>query len=282
MTRYAMLSIALLVAAPAAAQDPLQPLDEAPPGAPPATVIDPDVNPQDFDLARRKVVDCEGEKFVFAWGAGAKPTKVTLCSKKNATRDELVQMLDDAATKLEQSNIPEDRRFAIVQQIRAKISELKGASASASAPAATREPPAAVARVPAAPPKVTPPTTVAPVVSQAPARAAAPVLAAKPRLALECMTPGEFLGGGPCVTLTRDTILTVKSGEALPGGLSLRFVRGGQTRAEVALSQMRKGQSVRLTIPRQLCSGVVESEAEIRIARGASVVDTVGPYLLRC
>lgn len=282
MTRYAMLSLALLVAAPAAAQDPLQPLDEPPAGTPLPNVIDSASDPQDFDLARKKVVDCEGEKFVFAWGAGAKPTKVTLCSKKNATRDEVVRMLDDAAMKLEQSDIVEDRRIAIVQQIRSKISELKGESAAASAPAPAAERPAAVAQLPAIPSQVASPPAVAPGVPAASARTATAVLAAKPRLAFECITPGEFSAGGPCITLTRDTIMTVKSGEALPNGVSLRFVRGGETRAEVALTQMRKGQSVRLTLPRQLCSGVVESETEIRIARGGSVVDTAGPYLLRC
>lgn len=288
MTRYVPLCAALLLAVPAAAQEIIQPADPLAPaaaGEPAPSLLDARGDPEDFDLARKKVVDCEGEKFVFAWGAGAKPTKVTLCSKKDATTDELVQMLDDAAAKLENSSMAEDRRVAIVQQIRSKISELKaGKAAAAVAEVPSKVPQAALALpapVPAPEPVARP--TMAPVFTRTPVAAAKPsLLAAKPRLTFECYTPGDIGSGGPCTTLGRDTRLTVKAGEPLAGGTTLRFRRNGRTRAELALNQMRKGQSVRLVVPRQVCSGVVEAEVEIQVARGGSAVDTRGPYLLRC
>lgn len=288
MTRYVPLCAALLLAVPAAAQETIQPADPLAPVAaaePAPSLLDAQGDPQDFDVARKKVVDCEGEKFVFAWGAGAKPTKVTLCSKKDATTDELVQMLDDAAAKLENSSMAEDRRVAIVQQIRSKISELKaGKAAAAVAEVPSKVPQAALALpapVPAPEPVARP--TMAPVFTRTPVAAAKPsLLAAKPRLTFECYTPGDIGSGGPCTTLGRDTRLTVKAGEPLAGGTTLRFRRNGRTRAELALNQMRKGQSVRLVVPRQVCSGVVEAEVEIQVARGGSTVDTRGPYLLRC
>lgn len=281
MTRLAIMCATLLLAVPAAAQDQVQLPGSQAGDSPLPDLIVPEAAPRDFDLARKKVVECEGEKFVFAWGAGARPTKVTLCSKEDATPDEVVQMLDDAATKLEQTeSIPEDRRVAIVQQIRAKISELKGVSAAAAAPVAAG--PAAVAQLPATTIARAPvPRTVAPRPSTI-GVAATPVLASTPRLSFECYTPGEIGSGGPCTTLGRDTRLTVKAGEALAGATALRFVRNGQSRAELALAQMRKGQVVRLTLPREVCRGVSEAETEIQVVRGGRVVDSIGPYLLRC
>lgn len=284
MTRHAILSAALLIAVPAAAQDAAPPTGPSAPAAasgqePPRGLIGSRADPQDFDLARKKVVDCEGQKFVFSWGAGSRPTKVTLCSKKDASAAELVTMLDDAATKLERTaSIAEDRRIAIVQQIRAKIAEIKAAGAAAPANRAVAQVPTKV------PPAATfVPAPTAPVFKPGPVAVAVPrLLGPKPRLSFECYTPGELGSGGPCTTLGRDTRLTVKAGEQLAGGTTLRFRRYGETRAEVALTAMRKGQSVRLAIPRQVCGGVVEAEIEIQVARGASALDTRGPFLLRC
>lgn len=287
MTRHVMLFAALMLAVPAAAQDAPQPTKPSaianPAGQqPPGGLIGSGADPQDFDLARKKVVDCEGQKFVFSWGAGANPTRVTLCSKKDATPDELVKMLDDAASKLAlTASIAEDRRTGIVQQIRAKIAEVKSTAAGAQRSAAVAEIPAYVR-----PAATFVPVPTAPVYKPGAVAVAPPppprLLGPKPRLTFECYTPGEIGRGGPCTTLGRDTRLTVKAGEPLAGGTMLRFRRYGETRAEVALAALRQGQSVRMTLPRQVCGGVVEAEVEIQIARAGSAVDTRGPYLLRC
>lgn len=282
MIRNATLCAALLVAVPAPAQDSPPPVE-----APGRAVIGSSANPEDFDLARKNVVECEGEKFLFSWGAGARPTKVTLCSKKDATADDLVKMLDDAATKLEGTiSIAEDRRIAIVQQIRAEIAEIKSAAAAASPPAeaAKARPDLPQGGRVTSPPAAAPsPYSAVPVLAPKPVTVAArPQLAAKPRLTFECYTPGDIGSGGPCTTISRDTRLTVKAGEPLAGGTALRFRRHGETRAEVALNQMRTGQSVRLVVPQKVCGGVVEAEIEIQVTQGGNTVDTRGPFLLRC
>ena len=291
MTRYTPLLAALLLAVPAAAQDSAEPGGEATAAATPDAEPLPDLinsrsDPQDFDLARKKVVDCAGEKFIFSWGAGARPTKVTLCSKENATPDEVVQMLDEAATKLEgTASIAEDRRIAIVKQIRAKIAEVKATSGASAPPPALAGIRANVPATTAAPPSAYPVSQVpvAPVYTPKPVQVASrPLLGPKPKLTFECYTPGDIGSGGPCTTLGRDTRLTVKAGEPLVGGTTLRFRRNGETRAEVALSDMRKGQSVRLVMPQQVCGGVVEAEVEIQVDRRGSPIDERGPYLLRC
>jgi hypothetical protein len=301
MTRTALLSAALILAAPALAQDqagaPSEQAVEAPaavdPLAPEPDAAQPDTG--DFDLARQreKIVECEGEKFVFAWGAGAKPTKVTLCSDKGANTQDVIRMLEDAAAKIESSPIAEDRRIALVQQIRAKITELQGKAPSsdsaAAAPALKTQPdvaallsqpePVAPPTAPLAPVESPPATAIAhaPVVASTPARSPLP----KPNLRFECIS-AEFRAGGPCITLSRDTILIVKAADALQGGARLQFVRNGEIRSEQALGQLRKGQSVRFSIPRELCSGVSETEVEIRVARSGQRGDRQGQYLLRC
>lgn len=264
MSRFAVFALAVLVAVPAAAQapDPLAPAPE-----PNATAPESEV--------REKIRDCAGEKFVFAWGAGSRPTKVTLCSEAGASKDEMIKMIEDAASKVALTvSIPEERRTAIVQQMEAKVAELKDA------PAAAIQLPPGRAEV-----KVTPiAPTVAPLpVATAPVR---PTLLTpplpKPRLSIECITPGEFAAGGPCVTLSRDTIFVAKAGEALPEGIALRFVRSGDIKGEVMLGSFRKGQTLRAQLPRGVCAGVSSGEAQVRLIRGGQQVDTLGPFLLRC
>lgn len=290
MIRKTMVCAALLVAIPAAAQEAAPPAGSSAVAAgqePEAGLLGSGTDPEKFDLARKKVFDCEGEKFQFTWGSGSRPTKVTLCSKKDATPAELVIMLDDAATKLEATDsIAEDRRVAIVQQIRAKIAEIQSASANAAESSPVAQTPADVPQGPASVPAMVAapsPYPAVPVLTPAPVPVAArPTVLSKPRLTIECYTPGDIGSGGPCTVIRRETRVIVKAGEALGGGTGLRFRRYGETRAEVVLSPMRTGQSVRFVVPRKLCIGVVGAEIEIQVIQGGNAVDTRGPFTLRC
>lgn len=220
----------------------------------------------DFDLGREKVLDCEGEKFVFAWGAGAHPTKVTLCSEKGASRDELIRMIESAEAKIQSATaISEERRTAIIGQMNAKIAQLRGEDAKP-------EPLPPVAGEPAPMPAPKP-------VAALPAQPQpASTLPAKPRLSVECDTPGEV----GCSALTRKTTMIVSAREPVAAGLELRFVRKGEIRAAVPLSPLRKGQSVRFRLPPEVCSGVLSGEADIRVLRSGRELDRLGPYRLRC
>lgn len=265
MFRTCITAMSVLLAVPAAAQlpDPLAPVaDQAPVSG---------------DPVREKVRDCAGQKFVFAWGGGSRPTKVTLCGEEGASQEAVVKMIEDAAAKVAvTASIPEDRRKAIVQQMEAKVAELKGTPVEV-----VSLPPG---RAPAKPAPMV--STVAPLPVANAAPPARPSMLSpplpKPRLSLECITPGEFAAGGPCVTLSRDTILIAKAGEALPQAIALRFVRSGEVKADVGLGPMRKGQTVRAQLPREVCAGVSSGEAQVRIIRGGHSVDTLGPFLLRC
>ena len=282
MTRFAFFSLAFCLAAPAIAQD--QPASGQPSAEQPTTLINapPAIGAKrpapTADEAARKVTQCDGERFVFAWGAGASPTKVTLCSDKGASHEQVVRMLEDAATKLERTaGLADDRRKALVQQMRGKIAELEKAEKTKTKLAEAPEPAVASGLVSNVPPL--PRAKAATPVATA---ASSVLLLPKPRLSFECYTPGEIGIGGPCVTFNRETRITVKAGEIIQPATSLRFIRNRDFRAEVQIGPMRKGQSKRVILPSGVCGGVVETEIEIAVARGGHVVDTRGPYLMRC
>jgi hypothetical protein len=304
MNRIAMISLALLLSAPAAAKDKVQ---TAPEGADAPT-------PKMESLLQ----NCDAHKFettVESIVAG-KPhrSKVKMCGTEGQSDAAWIGTLKDAIAKLEASKeMPEATRNQIITAVKAEIARLEGQGSSSanggplpagrpissadslsddysvlpplktsppppshvlppstqSAVAATDSTPAAASPEPiAAPP---PDSVVAP----------APPPPAKPKLAFSCISP-EYPGGGPCVTISRDTLLSVKAGEAVASGLSLRFVRQGDQRAELALGSMRKGQSLRFALPQRVCSGVVSGEVTIDVVQGGRVVDRQGPSLLRC
>jgi hypothetical protein len=243
--------------------------------------------PADTSEAARKIAACEGEKFEFSAGE-PRPTKITLCSDKGATTADLVRMFESAAAKIEQlDTLSADRRAALISQLKGKIIEVRARTALITplpANVLPREigPKIEYAQLPPLPAPV--PMAVATKPSASPA-----IALAAPRLTLECITPGEIGVGGPCIAFARDTLLTIRADETLPAGTSLRFLRRGNVRSELALARMGKGQSRRIKLPAAVCAGVTASRIEIQVVRsdgGASslgqVADRLGPYDLRC
>jgi hypothetical protein len=301
MTRFAIFSIALLLAVPAAAQDQSQAA-----GAQSGTAV-PNAKLESL------LENCDAHKFETTVDSvvDGKPhrSKVKMCGKEGQSDADWIRTLKDAIAKLEtNSAMPVSTREQIISAINAEIARLNGPAATdadntllpgrsptQSPPPLSNDytllPPLKTTAPP--PPRVLPPaeeaslaasasTAASSAATVAPAPPPAPKPAiANPRLKLSCMSP-EYPSGGTCVTLSRDTILTVKSPAAVAGSLSLRFVRQGQPRAEVELGSMAKGQSIRLDLPRGVCSGVVTSEIVVQVVGGGQVLDRQGPYLLRC
>jgi hypothetical protein len=282
MTRFAILSAVLLLATPAAAQDKA-PASEAP-------------NPKLESLLQ----NCDAHKFetTVESTVDGKPhrSKVKMCGTEGQSDADWIGTLNDAVAKLEANKeMAADTRDQIVTAIRAEIARLNSVStakvndtlppgrSSASSEPLSND----YSVLPPLPNTAPPPVRILPPAAEAAAGAAPAVAAtpkpamANPRLAFSCMN-ADYPGGGPCVTLTRDTVVTLRAPNAVPAGLSLRFVRQGDARAELALGAMRKGGSVRLSLPQPVCSGVLTSEVEMQVVGGGQVLDRQGPYLLRC
>lgn len=302
MTRFAIFSAALVLAIPAVAQGQPQtpPKGDSGTAAPNAKLesLLENCDAHKFETMVDSVVEGQPHR-----------SKVKMCGKEGQSDADWIATLKDAIAKLDANkDMPASTREQIVSAINAEIARLSSlgttgndtlpASRSASQSSAplsndyTLLPPLKTTAPP--PPRVLPPADEAalaasatPAASTAPkAQAAAPPppskpAVANPRLSFSCINP-DYPGGGPCVTLGRDTIVTVKAPAAVAGGLSLRFVRQGDARAELPLGPLRKGQTVRVDLPRAVCSGVVTSEVVMQVVGGGQVLDRQGPYLLRC
>ena len=248
-----------------------------------------------------------------------KRSRVKLCGTEGQSDADWVRTLKDAVAKTSANlQMPPAVREQIVTALNAEISRLNGGSAAllplrqtskssaldglAALPplpgpkqaetAAALPPPRMIAprsssqdyaALPPMPTAVTAPTRVL----TGSVGASLPALP-KPHMQFICFTPGET-GDVPCTGFTRDTLLTVRAGEDLPAGTSLRFVRDGDARADVELAQLRKGKTQRLALPPQVCSHVVGGSLEIRVVRSVPAagpsgqeVGKDGPYDLRC
>lgn len=255
---------------------------------------------KEADKADARAESCDAHKFETTVrnevDGKARASKVKLCGKEGQTDAEWATTLKDAAKKVETTEgMPRPVKDQIIIALNIEVTKIEAAIAAASVP------PGATAMAGDLPAKIVPPaarppeyTTLPPLPKKAPAVAVnlapgkpAPPPPPRPRLTIGCITPGEPGSGGPCFTLARTTQVTVRADENLAAGYHLRFLRRGNDRGDVALGQMRRGQSLRFKAPKDLCAGVVRSTVEIQIlAKGGTnagqVADTRGPYDLRC
>ena len=65
-------------------------------------------------------------------------------------------------------------------------------------------------------------------------------------------------------------------------GTSLRFVRDGDPKAEIALARLKRGRSVQVTVPTDVCKHVVGGKLELRIVRSGEELNSTGPFNLNC
>lgn len=236
------------------------------------------------------VADCEAHKFettvIVTVDGKPKPSKVKLCGKTGQSDADWLTTLQDAVAKVAANEkMSPSMKQQITGALNAEIATIRARirAAGATRPVAILPPPTnsePVVRPPeyaTLPPMPTAPTVATPRLLSSPL---APV--ARPRLTIRCLTPGDLAGETPCLTLERDTLLTVRADENLDPGLALRFMRKGDERGELALAQMPSGRSVRLRLPPELCRGVSGSRVTIEVLSRGAVADSLGPYELRC
>jgi hypothetical protein len=274
---------------------------------PPASEQKADAPPEQV---QKMLQDCGTHRFEAAvdYLSDGKPrqTKVKLCGTKGQSDADWVRTLKDAAAKLEGNPaMAAEMKAQIVAALHGEIDKLTGAqpangggklpgliSTSQMASLALKLPPpsrtvepTSIERDYASLPPLPAPKSI---VASTGVAASLPTLLA-PRLNFQCSTSDDPLGLDTCSTLHANSLLTIRADEALSGDTSLRFVRRGDERGNVQLTQMRAGQSVRIALPHRLCDGVVRSSVQIEVMRrpagknGApQLVDSLGPYDLRC
>ena len=219
-----------------------------------------------------------------------KRSRVKLCGTEGQSDADWVRTLKDAVVKTEANlQMPPGVREQIVTALNAEISRLKNGGAAALPPPRQTARTSALDGLSALPPLpepkpevagvLPPPRMIAPKSSSrdyaalppmpttvtAPTRvltggvgASLPALP-KPRMQFICFTPGET-GDVPCAGFTRDTLLTVRAGEDLPPGTSLRFVRDGDSRADVVLAHCARARAS-AWLYRRRCAATSSAEA---------------------
>jgi len=250
------------------------------------------------------IADCEAHKFetIVRGTVAGKPrsSKVKLCGKTGQTDADWLNTLRDAIDKVSaNAGMSATAKAQVIAALNVEIAKLTPViEASPAPPAELSPPPATVVALP--PPRAASPSAGVPVeysalpplpapkpaASIGVAAAAGPPPLPAPRMTFRCMATDRIVAEGPCDLLERNTLLTVRADEDLPGGTSLRFMRRGDDRGEIDLPALRTGQSRRFSLPPKLCSGVSGSRVQIEVVRAngksSQVVDTHGPYELRC
>jgi hypothetical protein len=249
---------------------------------------------------------CLAHKFettVHLTGPDGKPkaSKVKICGKPGQSDSDWAATLKDALDKVSgDSKMSLNVKTQLLAALNAEIAKLPAAAEPKPEPAPPPAAPALAAPSLAPPPalatrsedKAPQYSTYTPLPAPKPAVTAVitttpgpPPLPA-PKLTFRCMATNTVGAEGPCDLLEREMLLTVRADENVPGGTSLRFLRRGDNRAEVALNALRRGQSQRFSLPPRVCQGVSGSRVEIQVVRtagtGPQVVDTRGPFELRC
>lgn len=261
--------------------------------------------------AEQLVRNCNAHKFetVVQEMVDGQPhqSKVTLCGKEGQSDADWVVTLKDAISKVNANvQMAPAMRDQIVGALTAEIARLEkplsllpqrqartsALDALSPLPGLSPVKPAVTSALPA--PRQTAPTAPADEYAALPPLPTAPpppprlltgeagsvAALPRPRMSFICYDSGQ--AEGPCTGFSRETVLTVRAGEDLPPGTSLRFVRDGEPQADVALAQLKKGRSMQLAVPADVCRHVVGGRLELRIVRAGQEVGSEGPFNLNC
>jgi len=230
-----------------------------------------------------------------------KETKVKICGKVGQTQADWEKTLRDALNKVSaDGRMSPSIKDQIITGLKFEIAKLQGAAETKPQSQPQTQPAPLVAQSFAAPLAPKPPVDTGraeysslppmpaplPAVSVAALAAAAPPPLPAPKLTFRCLSTESVAGEGPCDMLERGMLVIVRADEDIAAGTSLRFLRRGESRAEVDLATLRRGQSQQFSLPARVCQGVTGSRVEIQVVRAAGsknqVVDSRGPYDLRC
>ena len=257
----------------------------------------PAAAPREQAAANALPQDCEAHSFettIQLTGPDGKPhqSKVHMCGTKGQSDADWVKTLQDAVKKTALSpQMPPAAKEQIIAAVNAEITRLSAPTLNL--PAGTD-----IAKLPKTnwtPSEDAPlsrdygslgalptATSVEPPHVLGPGGMVGPV----PRLTLRCALAGDEDRPAQCDSIDRDTVMVLRADDAYPRGVELRFVRHGDSRAELSLPALKQGQTTNVRLPPAVCAGVVRSKVEIQ-ALGANspsgtAAGTIGEYDLRC
>jgi hypothetical protein len=212
-------------------------------------------------------------------------SRVKICGEPGQTdADWLVTLKDSLAKTKSNEALTPAVRTQIMAALKAEIGRLdQSASAAATAaPRVTIE----ISHDPVSVPEARPeyasvPQLPAPLPRASISRASAassPLV--RPRLSIRCALPHESFT--ECRRLERETQLSIRADEDLADGISLRFLRGGDARADLDLGVLEAGATLRERLPSRVCAGVLRGKVQVQVLSKGRVADTLGPFALYC
>ena len=243
---------------------------------------------------------CKARKFetIVVVDGRRRGSKVKICGEEGQSdADWLVTLRDSVAKTEADAAMAPALRDQIVTALKAEIARLEAAPATTAAmpgpaldvqlvgmtdevaaPAQAAPQYSTVPPLPAPMPRATQAPAASGATPAAAAAVAAPVV--RPRLTIRCALPREAFAG--CASLERESQLMIRADEDIAPRTSLRFLRGGDTRAELELGTLRKGESMREKLPGRICAGVLRGKVQIQVLNAGKVAETLGPYALYC
>ena len=240
--------------------------------------------------------DCNAHSFetvIHLTGPDGKPheSKVHMCGTRGQNDADWVKTLQDAVKKTALSpQMPAAAKEQIIAAVNAEITRLSIPALSLPAGTDISKLPKASSPVESVPlsreygslgalptaTNVEPPHVLGP----------GGMVAPPARVTMRCAAAGDEDRPSACDTIDRDTVMVLRADDTYPRGLEVRFLRHGDSRAELDLPALKQGQTASLRLPAAVCRGVVRSRVEIQALSANSpsgtVAGTVGEYDLRC
>ncbi|MCL6684517.1 hypothetical protein [Sphingomonas alba] len=270
--------------------------------APAQLVTDPlggaDTSADDTQL--KSLVDsCPGHKFETTVITGpGRGSKVKICGEAGQSDTDWLVTLQDSIQKTEADEEMAPRvKSQIITALKNEIAKLETTAGSNPTGGTVKEAPAEYAlNLPAerVAPSERPPEYSSLPPLPAPKRSTplklangtvlpatpAPEPVARPNLVVRCAVPHETFA--TCSRLERESQVLVRAEEDMPAGTSLRFLRGDDNRAELDLSQLKKGDTLKERLPSRVCSGVMRGKVRVQVMNKGQVAETLGPWALYC
>lgn len=263
--------------------------------------------PSEDRSAQQLMQNCDAHKFetVVTATVDGQPhqSKVKLCGKDGQSDADWIETLKDAIAKLNSDKgMNPSVRGQIVTAINAEIARLQigqvekpQSESEAALPPPRLRPVSAepiddeysslppLPAAPPAPPHVIGPAALAMTTGTSRKAAVALPLASgpAPKLSFACYSPGD-LGDAPCAEFDRDTMVTITADDNVGSGVLLRFARNGEERASIDLPDLRRGRSLRVALPSEVCAGVGDGRLDLELTRNGELLRSDGPYSLRC